>query len=110
MRTQVAIIGAGPAGLLLQQLLHVAGVESVVLEQRSRAHVEGRIRAGVLEQVSVDLLEAAGAAERMHAEGLPHDGIELLFGGQRHRIDLQDRKSTRLNSSHIQKSRMPSSA
>lgn len=88
MRTQVAIIGAGPAGLLLGQLLHKAGIDNIILEQRSADYVLGRIRAGVLEQVSVDLLEAAGAAERMHAEGLPHDGIELLFGGQRHRIDL----------------------
>lgn len=88
MRTQVAIIGAGPAGLLLGQLLHKAGISNVILEQRSADYVLGRIRAGVLEQVSVELLEQAGAAERMHAEGLPHDGIELLFNGQRHRIDL----------------------
>ena len=90
MRTQVAIIGAGPAGLLLGQLLYKAGIDNIILEQRSADYVLGRIRAGVLEQVSVDLLEAAGAAERMHAEGLPHDGIELLFGGQRHRIDLHE--------------------
>ena len=88
MRTQVAIIGAGPAGLLLGQLLHKAGIDNIILEQRSADYVLGRIRAGVLEQVSMDLLEQAGAAERMNAEGLPHDGIELLFGGQRHRIDL----------------------
>lgn len=89
MRTQVAIIGAGPAGLLLGQLLHKAGIDNVILEQRSGDYVLGRIRAGVLEQVSVDLLEEAGAADRMRDEGLPHSGIELLFGGQRHRIDLQ---------------------
>jgi p-hydroxybenzoate 3-monooxygenase len=88
MRTQVAIIGAGPAGLLLGQLLHRAGVDNVIIEQRSADYVLGRIRAGVLEQVTVDLLEQAGADARMRAEGLPHDGIELLFGGQRHRIDL----------------------
>ena len=88
MRTQVAIIGAGPAGLLLGQLLHKAGIDAVILEQRSADYVLGRIRAGVLEQVTVDLLEQAGAAGRMRAEGLPHQGIELLFGGQRHRIDL----------------------
>ncbi|WP_027016043.1 4-hydroxybenzoate 3-monooxygenase [Comamonas composti] len=88
MRTQVAIIGAGPAGLLLGQLLYKAGIDNIILEQRSADYVLGRIRAGVLEQVTVDLLEQAGAATRMHAEGLPHDGIELLFGGKRHRIDL----------------------
>ena len=88
MRTQVAIIGAGPAGLLLGQLLYCAGIDNVIIEQRSADYVLGRIRAGVLQQVTVDLLEQAGADARMRAEGLPHDGIELLFGGQRHRIDL----------------------
>jgi p-hydroxybenzoate 3-monooxygenase len=87
-RTQVAIVGAGPAGLLLGALLAKAGIESVIVEQRSPDYVLGRIRAGVLEQVTVDLLEAAGAAARLHAEGLPHDGIELCFGGTRHRIDM----------------------
>jgi p-hydroxybenzoate 3-monooxygenase len=86
--TQVAIIGAGPAGLLLGALLAQAGIESVIVEQRSPDYVLGRIRAGVLEQVTVDLLEAAGAAARLHAEGLPHGGIELCFGGARHRIDM----------------------
>lgn len=88
MRTQVAIIGAGPAGLLLGQLLYKAGIDNIILEQRSADYVLGRIRAGVLEQVAVDLLKEAGADARMNAEGLPHDGIELLFKGQRHRIDL----------------------
>ncbi|NUZ04853.1 4-hydroxybenzoate 3-monooxygenase [Piscinibacter koreensis] len=88
MRTQVAIIGAGPSGLLLGALLHKAGIDAVVIEQRSADYVLGRIRAGVLEQVTVDLLEQAGVAERLHAEGLPHDGIELCFGGARHRIDM----------------------
>lgn len=88
MRYPVVIVGAGPAGLLLGQLLHKSGIDNIILEQRSADYVLGRIRAGVLEQVSVDLLEQAGAAQRMHAEGLPHDGIELLFGGQRRRIDL----------------------
>lgn len=88
MRFPVVIVGAGPAGLLLGQLLHTAGIDNIILELRSADYVLGRIRAGVLEQVSMDLLEQAGAAERMHAQGLPHDGIELLFGGQRHRIDL----------------------
>ena len=90
MRTQVAIIGAGPAGLLLGQLLHKSGVDAVIIEQRSPDYVLGRIRAGVLEQVCVDLLDEAGVGERMHREGLVHDGIELAFGGQRHRIDLHE--------------------
>jgi p-hydroxybenzoate 3-monooxygenase len=87
-RTQVAIIGAGPAGLLLGQLLHRNGIESVVLEATSRAHVESRVRAGVLEHQSVDILEAAGVGERMRREGLLHHGIELRFQGSRHRIDF----------------------
>ena len=90
MRTQVGIVGAGPSGLLLSQLLHLAGIESVVLERRSRAYVEGRIRAGVLEQGTVDLLEAAGVGDRLCREGLVHGGIELAFGGERHRIDFED--------------------
>ena len=88
-RTQVVIVGAGPSGLLLGQLLHKAGIDNIVLEQRSPDYVLGRIRAGVLEQVCVDLLDEAGVGERMHREGLVHDGIELAFGGQRHRIDLK---------------------
>ena len=88
MRTQVAIIGAGPAGLLLGQLLHRHGIDSVVLEAATREHVEGRVRAGVLEHQSVDILEAAGVGERMRREGLLHHGIELRFQGSRHRIDL----------------------
>lgn len=88
MRTQVAIIGAGPAGLLLSQLLYVAGIESVVLERRDRAYVEGRIRAGVLEQVTVDLLEQVGVGERMRTEGLPHQGFSLALDGRTFRIDL----------------------
>ena len=88
MKTQVAIIGAGPSGLLLGQLLAKSGISNTVIEQRSPDYVLGRIRAGVLEQTTVDLLETAGVAARMHQEGLPHDGVELCFGGQRHRIDL----------------------
>jgi p-hydroxybenzoate 3-monooxygenase len=88
MRTQVAIIGAGPSGLLLGQLLHKAGIANVIVERQSADYVLGRIRAGVLEQTTVDLLDAAGVGERMHAEGLVHGGYELSFGGQRHRIDL----------------------
>jgi p-hydroxybenzoate 3-monooxygenase len=88
MRTQVAIVGAGPAGLLLGALLSQAGIDNIVLEQRSADYVLGRIRAGVLEQVAVDLLDQVGVGQRMHAEGLPHDGFDLCFGDQRHRIDL----------------------
>ena len=90
MRTQVGIVGAGPAGLVLAHLLHLAGIESVVLEDRSRAHVEGRIRAGVLEQPTVDLLDDAGVSRRLHREGLVHHGIEIRFDGLRHRIALSD--------------------
>jgi p-hydroxybenzoate 3-monooxygenase len=89
MRTQVAIIGAGPAGLLLSHLLHLNGIESVVLESRSRAEIEATIRAGVLEQGSMDILNEAGVGERMRKEGALHHGFELAFGGRRHRIDLR---------------------
>jgi p-hydroxybenzoate 3-monooxygenase len=88
MRVQVAIVGGGPSGLILGQLLHKAGIDAIVLEAHAPDYVLGRIRAGVLEQVAVDLLDEAGVGARMHAEGLPHDGIELLTGGQRHRIDF----------------------
>jgi p-hydroxybenzoate 3-monooxygenase len=88
MRTQVAIVGAGPSGLLLGALLHKAGIDAVIIEQRSAEYVLGRIRAGVLEQTTVALLEQAGVAERLHREGLPHDGTELAFDGQLHRIDF----------------------
>ena len=88
MRTQVGIVGAGPAGLLLSHLLHLQGVESVIVEARSREHVEHRVRAGVLEQGSVDLLVESGVGERLRREGLVHHGIELRFGGRGHRIDL----------------------
>ena len=87
-RTQVAIIGAGPSGLLLGQLLHKAGVDTVILERQSADYVLGRIRAGVLEQTTVDLLDAAGVGARMRREGLVHGGFELGFGGERHRIDM----------------------
>ncbi|KDB09369.1 4-hydroxybenzoate 3-monooxygenase [Burkholderia sp. lig30] len=89
MKTRVAIIGAGPSGLLLGQLLHKAGVDNVILERQSGEYVLGRIRAGVLEQGMVDLMREAGVSERMDAEGLVHDGIELVFGGRRDRVDLK---------------------
>jgi p-hydroxybenzoate 3-monooxygenase len=84
----VAIVGAGPSGLLLGQLLHHAGIDNVILERRSGDYVLGRIRAGVLEQTSVELLDEAKVGARLHAEGLVHGGFELCFGGARHRIDL----------------------
>jgi p-hydroxybenzoate 3-monooxygenase len=90
MRTQVGIIGAGPAGLMLSHLLHLEGIESVILEARSRQYVEERVRAGVLEQGSVDLLVETGVGARLKKEGLVHYGIELSFNGQRRRIDFSD--------------------
>ena len=90
MRTQVAIVGAGPAGLLLSHLLHLHGIESVVLESRSRAEIESTIRAGVLEQGTMDVLNNAGVGERMRREGALHHGFDLAFGGKRHRIDLTE--------------------
>ena len=88
MRTQVAIIGAGPAGLLLGQLLHQAGIDNIILERQTGDYVLTRIRAGILEQVCVDLLHEAGVGQRMHREGLVHGGFEMLYNGQRHRIDM----------------------
>jgi p-hydroxybenzoate 3-monooxygenase len=88
LRTKIAIIGAGPAGLLLGQLLHRYGVDNVILERHTGEYVLGRIRAGLLEEGTVGLLDEVGAGERLHREGLVHRGIELAFGGERHRIDL----------------------
>jgi p-hydroxybenzoate 3-monooxygenase len=88
-RTQVGIVGAGPAGLMLSHLLATAGIDSVVLEAQSRAYVEARVRAGVLEAGTVTLLEGIGVADRLHAEGLVHDGVILQFGDLRHRIDFK---------------------
>ncbi|MGE4241443.1 4-hydroxybenzoate 3-monooxygenase [Ramlibacter sp.] len=88
MKTQVVIVGAGPSGLLLGQLLHKAGIANVIVERQSADYVLGRVRAGVLEQVSIDLLDELGIGARMHREGLVHEGIELLFKGARHRIDF----------------------
>jgi p-hydroxybenzoate 3-monooxygenase len=90
VKTQVGIVGAGPAGLLLSHLLHLQGIESVVLEARSRRYVEERVRAGILEQGTVDLLNETGVGARMMRQGLVHHGIELQFGRERHRIDFQD--------------------
>jgi p-hydroxybenzoate 3-monooxygenase len=90
MRTQVAILGAGPAGLLLSHLLHLSGIESVVLEIRTREYVRQRVRAGVLEQGTVDLLTQAGVGDRLHKEGIVHHGIELQFDRERHRIPMTD--------------------
>ncbi len=90
MRTQVGIVGAGPAGLFLSHLLHLRGIDSVVLELRSREHVEKRVRAGVLEQGTVDLLTETGVGDRMAKEGLVHHGIELRFGGRGHRVPLSE--------------------
>ena len=89
MRTQVAIIGAGPAGLLLGQLLHKAGVDAIIIERQSPDYVMGRIRAGILEKVTVDLLKEAGVGERVQREGIVHHSIELVFAGARHAIDVQ---------------------
>jgi len=90
VRTQVGIVGAGPAGLTLARLLELGGVDSVVLEDRTRAHVESRVRAGVLEQGTVDLLRSAGVAGRIDREGIVHSGIRLQFAGERHRVPLAE--------------------
>jgi p-hydroxybenzoate 3-monooxygenase len=89
LRTKVAIIGAGPAGLLLGQLLHAYGIDNIILERHTGEYVLDRIRAGLLEEGTVKLLDEVGAGHRAHAEGLVHDGIELAFGGERHRIDMK---------------------
>ncbi|MEA2422310.1 MAG: p-hydroxybenzoate 3-monooxygenase, partial [Thermoleophilaceae bacterium] len=90
MRTQVGIVGAGPAGLVLAHLLHAQGIESVVIEARDRDYVQQRVRAGVLEQGTVDLLVEMGLGERLKREGLVHEGLELRFGGSGHRIALSE--------------------
>jgi p-hydroxybenzoate 3-monooxygenase len=90
LRTQVGIVGAGPAGLTLARLLHVAGIDAVVLENRRRDYVERRIRAGVLEQGTVDMLDGAGVGARMRSEGIVHHGIHLQFAGERHHVPLTE--------------------
>jgi p-hydroxybenzoate 3-monooxygenase len=96
VRTQVGIVGAGPAGLVLAQLLHLQGIESVVLERRDRDYVEHRVRAGVLEHGTAETLREAGLGKRMDDEGLPHDGTELRFARQRHRIDFTELTGRRI--------------
>src|ERR1700733_1719570 len=88
LRTKITIIGAGPAGLLLGQLLHTYGIDNVILERQTPDYVLGRIRAGLLEEGTVALLDQVGAGRRAHHEGLIHHGVELAFGGARHRIDM----------------------
>ncbi|GBD44500.1 4-hydroxybenzoate 3-monooxygenase (NAD(P)H) [bacterium HR40] len=90
MRTQLAIVGAGPAGLLLSHLLHQSGIESVVLERHSRSYVERRIRAGVIEHAAAELLDRVGVGARMRREGLVHSGINLRFAGRTHRVDFAE--------------------
>ena len=90
MRTQIGIVGAGPAGLMLSHLLHLKGIESVILENRSRRYVEERVRAGVLEQGTVDLMVETGVGERLKRQGLRHEGVWFSFGGQRHRINMAE--------------------
>jgi p-hydroxybenzoate 3-monooxygenase len=90
LRTQVAIVGAGPAGLTLAQILHCHGIDSVIIERRDREYVERRLRAGVLEQGTVDLLRSIGVGERMDREGLVHHGVHLQFEGERHRLALSE--------------------
>src|ERR1700749_3660989 len=90
MNPQVAIVGGGPAGLMLGRLLELRGIDSVVLEARDREYVQQRVRAGVLEQGTMDLMDEVGVGARMHAEGLVHHGVELRFGGVGHRIALSE--------------------
>jgi len=89
-RTQVAIIGAGPSGLLLGQLLHKHGIDNVILERQTGEYVLGRVRAGVIEQVTIDLLDEAGVGARMHADGLVHEGVQICVDGVRHRISFKE--------------------
>ena len=90
MRTQVVIVGAGPAGLLLGQLLHRHGIDNVILERQTGAYVLGRVRAGVIEQGTMDLLDEAGVGARMHQDGLVHEGVQICVDGVRHRISFKE--------------------
>ncbi len=90
MRTQVGIVGAGPAGLMLSHLLHLEGIELIIIENRSRDYIEGRIRAGLIEQWARDLLIDTGVGERMQREGLSHDGIQFCFDGALHHINFRE--------------------
>ena len=90
MRTQVAIIGAGPSGLLLGQLLHKRGIDNVIVERQTGEYVLGRVRAGVIEQVTMDLLDEAGVGTRMHQDGLVHEGVQICVDGARHRISFKE--------------------
>jgi p-hydroxybenzoate 3-monooxygenase len=92
MRTQVGIVGAGPAGMMLAHLLHRAGIDSVVVELRSRHYVQERVRAGVLEQGTRDLMVETGVGARLQREGITHHGLELRFGGQAHRSERSQRR------------------
>src|ERR1700722_4912464 len=89
-RTQVAIIGAGPSGLLLGQLLHKHGIENVILDRQAGEYVLGRVRAGIIEQVTIDLLDEAGVGARLHADGLVHEGVQICVDGVRHRISFKE--------------------
>src|SRR6516164_8467834 len=90
LRTQVGIIGAGPAGLFLSHLLYLNGIESIILESHSRDYIESRVRAGVLEQGTVDLMIQMGVGERLQKESLLHEGVELCFNRRRHRMNFQE--------------------
>ena len=90
MRTQVGIIGAGPAGLMLAQLLHLEGIESIVIESHTRQYIEERVRAGVLEQGTVEMITAMGVGDRLKREGLTHEGVEFCFQNQRRRVDFKE--------------------
>jgi p-hydroxybenzoate 3-monooxygenase len=115
MRTQVAIIGSGPSGLLLGQLLGKAGIDNVILDRSAKAHILARVRAGVLEQGTVSVLDRAATSGRLHAEALLHDGFSLAFDGRDHRIDLngltggQACHRLRSNRGHTRPDRCPGS-